>query len=697
VFPRILRSTTVPWLAPWAIAWAITWPVIGSAAGPARAEGARDVPAALADLAAADAETRRLAELWLGTHLVTADFPPVAEAASRGGAEVLLRLGNAIGSDDRHLGLAALCFADDDANVRRVGKRAIEDLVLAWLGVEAESRGRPLDAIVANLPAEPQRRFALTLGHRSLIEEIDLVDRAQRFDEELGLPRFGVSIDPKLRADRRPGHVTGEPVHGTWLELLASIVAPERFLQRDPWTLEIFGGQLDALWIRVVAPDARRFDQSPEWVLGRWLRTYLTTLDRDEQTRAALALAGSGWPAVVLWLEERWLEEGESAAFAGLVHAAARGRCAPGLTSELGYAELLHALDRSTEAERGPSTAELVRALIALGRLDGAGRSLAHELVDGWSALPASSRNVRLAILAECGGPPASFAAARARELAGDDELGGKLAWRTVVALAARPTSSSLSLAAARAREVVAGALAAGVRPARIARTVARAGAPPPPAWREPSAVADERWDVRLTVLTWWLEIGATDAAAEHVRRFASADTELDLGAVLAALRRAGRAGLVRTVLDRAFPEDLGELESASPAWTGARLAALAGVVDDTSALWLAEHSPGRTVADLTVLGALAGRSAARGEAWERLADHVRSRGSARVAWVAGLERALTDSLASTDDRWAVLLHERALALVGPTDPLSGSLESGAWPPGPGSGPPDLVELEAEP
>lgn len=658
-------------------------------AAPASAE--LDVPTALAQLEAPAAEARRRAERWLTAQLATEDFPLVAAAASGGGAETLLRLGNAVGADDRHLPLAALCFADEDKNVRRVGKRAIEDLVVRWMGSEAGTAGVPIADVLGRFV--PQRRFQLTLGHRPLVEEIDLVDRAQRFDAALGLPRLGLAIDPALRARDAHGLAEGEPRRGTWIELFASTVAPGRFEGRPAWSTEAYAGTR-AIWIRVVEPAARLHDQSAEWILARWLRTYLTTLDRGERERVALALAGTGWPAVIAWFERRWFEEGESAALAGLVHAAARGSAAVGLSSVAGHRELVAALERSLDGV-GPSTGEIARALISLGRLGADGSALDAHLVDGWSGLSTASRRVRLAILAEIGGGPAEFAAAAKRRLDAEDELDPGVAWWTVRALGARPSAAPFELSVASARRVFRGGLAEGSRPDEIARALVRAGAAPPEAWRAHPALAACPAEVRLGALAWWLQLGPADVAAAHLR--ASPEDELELARLLAAERRRGRGAWVRTVWAAAFTDGArGSGETGGLASSGdrpARLAVLSGLADDLQDQDAFLSLAGRARADLVVLGALAGSSSVRDEAWERLVDLVRSPGTARVAWVAGLERALRDAVASGDDTWALLLRRRAQALVRDGDPLARPLRDGSWPPGPGPGPPDLARL----
>src|SRR5258707_13937247 len=112
-----------------------------------------------------------------------------------------------------------------------------------------------------------------------------------------------------------------------------------------------------------------------------------------ERAVNARALAATGWPAALAFLERRWIE-GDEPALEGLLLAAGRGRVAPAL-QEPQRQRALYA--RLAAAELDGST--LARALAAAGPLSRTGEPLGPLALEGFDRAGPRERWLRLAAL----------------------------------------------------------------------------------------------------------------------------------------------------------------------------------------------------------------------------------------------------------------------------------------------------------
>lgn len=369
--------------------------------------GARDdVPAQLARLDAPAAAERLDAQRWLSVHLARDDFPLVAERARAGGVEVCRRLAQAVGADDRNLGLAALLLTDRDPAVSEVGERALAERIAAW---SASCRDRPLAprTLPEGWSGNRPRPLALDADSVSLGELVDRLDRLGGGPAPLVLDP---SLDPAVRAwiperPRGPGSAPRSPT-GSWSALLTQLtslhgVSFEVLGQRGPEEAQASRARA---WVRVCkrGDEGARGDGDTVGHLVGWMRGVLREHDPRWNAACARALATSGWPGAVRWLAERWGREGDPAALEGLLAAAARGRVAPALGPPARLRRLLTEADRRL-AERGVGALahaeRLARALAQLPPLDPRGEPLVGVLLEDWATLGPGSRWVRLVAL----------------------------------------------------------------------------------------------------------------------------------------------------------------------------------------------------------------------------------------------------------------------------------------------------------
>ena len=680
-----------------------------------------DLARALAALEAPEAGERAAAERWLTAHLERRDFPELAQAVENGGLELEWRLASALAVDPRHLGLAALCANDPSPRLRALGERAVQGLARSWLA-EAGTAPIPFEMFVARLGLEPTFRVATQLAGRPLAILVGRLDRALGRELELtGRTPIGISIAPDLAAQVLALRA-GPRIEGPWAQVFAAVVR-EHFASLG-LAIDAYGGGEAASWIVVRGPGAAR---PADELLFEWVLAFERSPDGDERLRAARALAGSGWPAALAWLVDRWVAEGDLTARHGAFYAAARGAAAPELATVENVRWLVLELDRrlaSGEAADLASAAAIVRTAAGIGPLAADGGDLVQELAAGWDELGGRARYGRLALFDEVGRTPGAIAAAiRAWFEPAAERAPPALLWQALRALGrAEPGADGVEVEPALALLEAAVELEPDL--ATVLGVLERARARPAPAWRaaepegqragEPPEGApaaepipavwplDRASGARLALALWWIALDEPDAAGDSLARLAplfarpeerageraaaggrgpGEPADLDPGAIDAELFCARALelalpmtspGTVEAALARAFGE------GTEPAL---RFAALSAGIGEAAALDLlasaAIREP-RTPADCAVLGALAALPETGEVARERLvalatAALAAQAGAAREEgaraepraepWIAGVERAFGDLARRGDDVGAGWLR---LRLQGP-------------------------------
>lgn len=378
-----------------------------------------------------DAE-RRLAQRWLSVHLRREDYPVLADALPSVGEEGCVRLAQALAEQDRHLGLALLLSTDSDADLARVGRAALFEMIARW-SVSAADPPQPrawLPDFWREEADEPLRTDPATgvLG--------EVIDRLGRLG---GLPAPLV-LDPTLDPGVRryvpdPLHGAG-PLEGTWIELLVGIVNTHRV------TFEVLGhrsrSEMEPLrpWIHVCKRGDDGERSASELLVG-WCETVATDPDPRLRAACARALTASGWPAAILWLADRVADQGDTAALEGVLAAAARGLVAPLLAQPERLRALLSSADRKlagAEPDARGFAERVARAVATVGPTGASGEPLDAILLDGWDDLPAGSRWIRLVAFEGHGASAA--AAAAAGEVVSDPASSAALRFQALRALA---------------------------------------------------------------------------------------------------------------------------------------------------------------------------------------------------------------------------------------------------------------------
>jgi len=351
----------------------------------------------LSKLESTAAAERGAAQRWLSANLVAEDFEALHEAAVMGGAEGDRRLVDVLASSERHFELAVLLGGDTQGKVARIGRGALLELASAW-SVAAEDPG------VRRLKANEQfgerasRLFTVEPRKHELGSLLELLNLA-------GDTGVSLVLDPDLLQSRTVPTIdrrTATWLTGTPAELLAALGRSYSF-GFDAFGLDETG---DMAWVRVCR--RLRAGKTPaRELLVDWSLRVAKQVDseaggsntagaRDAQV-CARALAASGWPAAITWLEGRWLERGDEAALAGLRLLASRGFTSPRIRSEAMQAAWLNG-----GRARG-ALEETARALGALGRLSATGDDLEAGLLDGWGKLEPWEQWLRLVALEQRG------------------------------------------------------------------------------------------------------------------------------------------------------------------------------------------------------------------------------------------------------------------------------------------------------
>ncbi len=630
----------------------------------------------LQDLAAADGAQRAQAERWLAANLDLARYPVLAEAVLGGEAETARRVANAIGSDGAHFSLAMLFLDEREPRLQEVGRGAVRRILMRW--------NRDVDKKGLQGPRLEERYDQMT---RLQASDVVLCDPAAplevtlaRMGRSAAFP-FGIVLDPFARSRRAPSTIRAEPWRGTWREVLDEVVndhglALEAFGLDEPSP----GQPVPQGFLRITS--ARELDKSRgSDLLLRWCSLLSEPGDLERRVAAARALAASGWPDALAWMEERWSTDGDAASFEGLMLAAAEGRVVHGLARPAGIGQLVARAER--EFGRGPSVDReiLAEVLAALGKAGGrgpGGEDLAAAVLAGWEQAGTQGRWLRLAALERqsLGAAQAEGPRRRIRELLASGPP-------RALALQALRTWSALGAGGAiewDPRVVVLGLDSVADVRDRLDMLL-RAGLRPPDAWRLAQDL-DPRWGTleRLFVLSWWLGCGEEPAAArqlvEFLRRQGHGQREQEtLGQVLAGWRAAGRPQDAEAVLRLARSYVNGESELLALERSAVLAGVEPGVLEEI--LGRAPRGPLAWAGDVPLLGAVGGRGGGQG---------------ARLLLVAGLDeflgaenggrppQELVEALrAAMEGLYALGLDPEARAFYSQVREVVGRRGSGPW------------------
>lgn len=363
------------------------------------AEPVVDVAGAIERLANPAAVERLAAQRWLAVNLRRDDFPLVAEAARVGQPEVSRRLSQALAADGRHLPLAMLLLTDLEPQVSDLGERAVVGMIDAW---SASARDQVLRRF--ELPEVWRTRWPRVLSldaeAGNLAQIVDRLDRLGAGPVPLVLDP---SLDPDVRRNIPDRQRVRDRLEGSWTLILQQLTATHHV------SFEVFGfraeGEEEFERSRAFVRIAKRGDEGDADSVRHlmdWCRGVVREQDRRWNTACARALASTGWPAALAWLEERWVLLGDPAALEGLLTAAGRGRVAPVLARPARMRALLAEADGrlAARADGARLFAERVaRALAASGPSGPGGEALADVLLEGWSSLGVLSRWMRLVAL----------------------------------------------------------------------------------------------------------------------------------------------------------------------------------------------------------------------------------------------------------------------------------------------------------
>ncbi len=678
----------------------------------------RELERALSSMVDSRSAERSRGERWIAAHARSADFPALAEAAENGGAEVAVRLARALGSDERHLGLALL-FADErKGSLARIGEDAVRDMLAHWsegLGgdfrIDAIQDATFRQALERTRDTWPGERYRLALGGSVR----DAVDRLVRLSG-LTVP---VVVDPMLREVRGP---IRRPLvlEGTWDQILAQIA-----------------NQSGASLVGPLAKDSSDEDvpvfvclRPPSMLLANVRATLVDwcLLSAEEgpiAERAARALGEVGWPAALAWLEERWVERGDGRALEGLLVSAARGRVVPALQRADAVQSLLATADRAFavgDVESLRLARAIARALRALGPVAIDGVRLDTLLVELPADEPTSSRvsrershQLRLVVLEGMASSRSEVLDFTARAITSAEHSAAiRLQAMRTRATVSTPAPESVRLAAPQGVLDRLGTVA-GAR--EVARLLLAGNVDLPPRWRDPARTPEVSVFGRSVVFDFLIGTGEVEAARDHLLDLCELDRGLAASddAVLAR-RELGRVLQdwgIRGQRERvvAFLEWVGEGLTRGPeqrALHGIAVRAGAAVPNrerrDVSLLLELSSGESDVVEGREdLLGALSANpseavaSPARELLIQRLEQVITVPGhpSRIERTVEGFDRAISDLLASGADIAAaeLITHVRTSLRRVPDSPTTARVYSPAWPRS-RHGPLDLDRLE---
>lgn len=379
----------------------------------------------LALLEAEEAQARAVAQRWLSVHLTREHLPVLVEAVQGSGIEAQRRLVSALAADERHLGLCVALMEQGESEVLTLGEAAVGQMLEAWsvavLDPAMEEGDWP------ELAGDGQRGFLFQPAYGGLS---DALERLQRWGEGPMPIVLDPGLDPEVRGrlpfrtprrDRTQAWAKGT-IQSRWTDSLLGV------LHGYQVSVTVLGwrgaGKSSTAGTQpfLLVHKARRAPQRVLDYILDWCRGVVRPHDRSWNTACARALASTGWPAAVRWLEERWLT-GDEAALQGVLLAARRGRVAPGLLKAGPLAAIVLAADAlaASSVQEG-RLQDLARSLANLSLPRKERRELTEMLLANWESLSPSSRWVRLVIW-EGQHPQSDSVAQRCHELLADPSL----------------------------------------------------------------------------------------------------------------------------------------------------------------------------------------------------------------------------------------------------------------------------------
>jgi hypothetical protein len=457
-----------------------------------------DLDAQITRLSSASAVERSAAQRYLAAHLDDGNRELIRSRLSVADAETRARWIEILSAEDRLSFVAAQLAASDDRGIASAGRAALEGAILRW-NPEARAKARIGSELIDAMGAWIQPRVAIDvpLVTGSIEPVIDLLARIAPAGIGIALdPNFDAAAPPLVRTNIEASF-TGAvrelaARHG--LQLVGFACGEEK---TDP-----------ARWLALVAkPRPEAAETSALGLLRDWSVAFAR--GGPESSRAAAALASSGWPAGVVMLGRSWRANGDPAAAAGLALAARRERIAPELFDPSLQAGLRAALaDPSGDCQ--PAVAAAL-ALGATGMRAPDGSDLCATALAGLDRL--GGRVLFLSLVEIDARRPNDVAARSAldRVLAREDVPPGA----RFLALQSRARFAAPLEAPARAVELVEFAAARG-RLADLLRWMRDARAFPPEAWRDPARLPASWGPVLVAhVAGAWLARGEAEAAGD--------------------------------------------------------------------------------------------------------------------------------------------------------------------------------------
>lgn len=499
-----------------------------------------------------------------------------------GDAEPRRRVARALAARDAYLELAIGLLGGplDD-----VGSLALQGQIARWTStpLAAPKSGETLERDVKALVSRES-------------DDVFLIDRGagvaasfRRLSRRADVP-LATALDPRLAGNPR----LVRPLAGGWFALSSALAHAYPSADLVGYGVEPFAARKDRRgWLALVPRNLAQRTASE--VLVDWCIAAASDNPRDK-TAGLRALVASGWPAALDWTESL-VRAGDPIARGVLLDAAARGAVAPILTGAQAVRRTLDEFD----ALIATNEARAERRVYALMRQPARapnGDSLVDTLLSGWDELGSRGRRARWQVLARWGsfGPDA----ARISELAQAElqraDLDAPLALAVIEALAARGPQ-----AARAAIELTPQAARLLLLESTPRRTLLLADARvDPPAALTPS---DEH---APQFVAWLAGRGKARRAAELASALLTAQPTTDLFPVLEPWRRAGEAGMLRSLLGQLAASVGSAHERAAT-----RLRFLLGQLDPAAAgqfarsLTLPEPGDGLAGADLPVLARL--------------------------------------------------------------------------------------------
>jgi len=640
----------------------------------------------LEKLRAPAAEERASAQRWLARHLTGGDLGALREAARSGDAESRRRIALALADDDAHLALAVSLGTDAEPLVAEVGREALAERLARWCPAWTR-RGIDRAAVLRSLRDESDRVVAIEA--RTADRRLDVaLDQLARFGP--GLPPL--VLDPDLALSEHPRDAPADAagvLQGTSERVLDELVRLHRAefegfaITGDPDTE---GGEVVEPppegpirpWIRVrrsVAVDERSaVERIVEWCLE-----VAGTGDPTRRSACARAVAATGWPGGIAWLEERAFAGGDAAALEGLLLAAGHGQVAPSLGRAEVVERLLATFPRDLQAGDSFRADVVVRALAAAGPVGEKGEDLAAIVAGGLANLPPREQWLRLVALEGMRAPSAAAATA-IEALLSVPSISPPLRFQALRARAATGRDPAVSTPLGDPEGLLAWADGAGEAEACV-RLLVTLRIPAPPLRPDPKADSRLSPSLRAAELEWLYSTRDASTVAPLLARLCAPPAKGGIGLealterTRAWVRRAGRPRFDAAVrAARGLPAaDVDRID---------RLEILSGTAsEELQARWTGRlakaDANAATREDLLCLGAMATREEARAALILAIASPARLDDLASALELAvGILRA---ARREEDERAFVKVVADA-AREGPQEVRS-RFRSDAWPP----------------